>query len=98
MLFYNYYPQFKYTHPNRVRRDSGITSLLTKRCESDPHPSLNSKYSRNIIDNFCESGVVVTPAREESFVAIDYYKGTEKSDLFVLRAHVMDLITKNFLN
>ena len=49
---------------------------------------------RNIIDNFCESGVVVTPAREESFVAIDNYKGTEESDLFVLRAHVMDLITK----
>ena len=49
---------------------------------------------RNITDNFRKSGVIRNPAREESLIAIDNYKGTEESDLSVLRAHVMHLITK----
>ena len=49
------------------------------------------KELKKITDNF--QGVVVNPAGNKSFLAIDNFKGTEKSDLSPLRAHIMDLIT-----
>ena len=46
---------------------------------------------KKITDNFQE--VVVNPAGNKSFLAIDNFKGTEESDLSPLRTHIMDLIT-----
>ena len=52
---------------------------------------MKHKELKKITDNFQE--IVVNPAGNKSFLAIDNFKGTEESDLSPLRAHIMDLIT-----
>ena len=56
----------------------------------EDHLQQKHKEVKKITDNFHQ--VVVNPAGNKSFLAIDNLKGTEESDLCPLRTHIMDLI------
>ena len=55
--------------------------------------TLSKKHEevKGILSNF--SHVVVNPAGNKAFLAVDNYKGTEEYDLSPLRTHIMDLLT-----
>ena len=67
------------THLDKVKGPEAISQLEKKHAEI-----------KEVTDKFHQ--VVVNPAKNESFLAVDNFAGTEESDLNSLRAHVTNLI------
>ena len=82
---------FRTVKPVATLVGTHLDQLEDSSCPIETTLSQKHEEVKRISSNF--SHVVVNPAGNKAFLAVDNYKGTDEYDLSPLRTHIMDLLT-----